>query len=71
MINLLIIMEWAVFTLGSITLPDKKKKSNNQKVLFVGRLINILAYILLRHLNWVKRYSTMKIVRIFFVRVYK
>ena len=51
MINLLIIVESAVFTLGSITLPDKKIKSNNYQVLCVGRLINILVYFLLRHFN--------------------
>ena len=44
MINLLIIVEWAVFTLGSITLPDKKLRSNNHHLLWVGRLINILVY---------------------------
>ena len=67
MINMQIIVESAVFTLGSITLPDKKIKSNNYQFLCVGRLINILVYFLLRHFNWIKRYSTMKIGRIFFV----
>ena len=67
MINLLMIVEGAVFTLGSITLPDKKIKSNNYQLLCVGRLINTFVYFLLRHLNWIKRYSTMKIGRIFFV----
>ena len=67
MIVLLMIMEGDVFTLGSITLHDKKKKSNNHQILCVARLINILAYFLLQHLNWIKRYSTMKIGRIFFV----
>ena len=70
MINMQIIVESAVFTLGSITLPDKKIKSNNYQFLCVGRLINILVYFLLRHFNWIKRYSTMKIGRIFFVWVY-
>ena len=51
----------AVFTLGSITLPVKKIKSNNCQVLCVGRLINIFVYFLLRHLNWIERYSNMKI----------
>ena len=67
MINLLIIVERAVFTLGSISLPDKKIRSNNYQLLCAGRLINILVYFLLKHLNWIKRYSTMKIGRIFFV----
>ena len=49
------------FTLGEITLPDKMIKSNNYHFLCVGRLINILVYILLRHLNWIEIYSTMKI----------
>ena len=43
MINLIMIMKWAVFTLGSITLSGKKIKSNNYQVLCVGRLINIFA----------------------------
>ena len=34
----------AVFTLGSITLPDTKIKSNNYQFLCVGHLINILVY---------------------------
>ena len=50
-INLLMIVELAVFTLGSITLPDKKITSINYQLLSVGRLINILVYFLLRHLN--------------------
>ena len=57
----------AVFTLGSIDLPYKKIKSNNCQFLCVGRLVNILVYFLLQHLNWIERYSTMKIIRIFFV----
>ena len=44
MIVMLMIVEYAVFILGSITLPDKKIKSNNYQRLFVGCLINILAY---------------------------
>ena len=32
----------AVFILGSITLPDKKIKSNNYQFLCVRRLVNIL-----------------------------
>ena len=30
-----------VFTLVSITIPDKKIKSNNYQFLYVGRLVNI------------------------------
>ena len=67
LINFLMIMEKAVCTLGSITLQDKKIKSNNYHFLCVGRLINILALFLLRHFNWVERYSPMKIGRFFFV----
>ena len=44
MINLLMIVERADFTSGSITLPDKKIKSNNYQFLCVGRLINVLVY---------------------------
>ena len=55
------------FHLRLNTLPEKKIKSNNYHFLCVGRLINILVYFLLRHLNWVERYSTMKIGRYFFV----
>ena len=36
----------------------------------VGRLINILVLFLLQNLNWIERYSTMKIGRFFFVWVY-
>ena len=57
----------AVFTIGSITLPDKKIKSNNYQFLCVGRLVNILVHFLLRHLNWIERYSIMNIGHIFFV----
>ena len=32
------------FYLSSITVPDKKIKSNNYQLLCVGRLINILVY---------------------------
>ena len=39
------------FTLGQITLPDKKIKSYNYQFLCVGRLINILVYLLLQHLT--------------------
>ena len=60
-----------MFTLGSITLHDKKIKSNNYQFGCVLRLINILVLFLLRHLNWIDRYSTMKIGRNFFVIVYK
>ena len=70
MMNFLMIMEKAVCILGSITLHDKKIKSNNYKFLCVLRLINILVLFLLRHLNWIDRYSTMKIGRYFFVLVY-
>ena len=34
----------AVFTIGSITLPDKKIKSNNYQFLCVGQLVNILVH---------------------------
>ena len=47
MINFLMIVELAVFTLGSITLPDKKIKSNNYIFLRVGHLINILVLVFL------------------------
>ena len=67
MMNFLMIMEKAVCTLGSITLYDKKIKSNNYQFLCVLRFINILVLFLLRHLNWIDRYSTMKIGRNFFV----
>ena len=66
MINFLMIMEKAVRLLGSITLQDKKIKSNNYQFMCVGRFINILVLILLRHLNWIENYSTMKIGRFFF-----
>ena len=66
MINFLMIMEKAVCTLGSITLHHKKIKSNNYQFLCVLRLINILVLFLLRHLNWIDRYSNMKIGRNFF-----
>ena len=43
MINFLIIIENAVYTLGLITLQDQKIKSNNIFFfLCVGRLINVL-----------------------------
>ena len=67
MINSLMILEKAVHTLGSITIHDKKIKSNNYQFLCVLRLINISVLILLRHLNWIDRYSTIKIGRYFFV----
>ena len=70
MINLLMIVDWALFTLGSITLRDQKIKSNKYQLLCAGRLINVLVYFLPKHLNWIKRYSTMKIGHIFFVWVY-
>ena len=69
MINFLIIIENAVYTLGLITLQDQKIKSNNIFFLCVGRLINILVLFLLQHLSWIERYSTMKIGRFFFVWV--
>ena len=65
MINFLMVMEKAVCTLGSITLHDKKIKSNSYQVVCVLRLINILVLFLLLHLNWIDRYSTMKIGRYF------
>ena len=52
-------------TLGLITLEDKKIQSNNYLFLCVGRLTNILVYFLLQHLNWIERYSTVKIGRFF------
>ena len=67
MINFLMIMGKAVCTLGLITLQDQKIKSNNYHFLCVGPLINILVLFLLQHLNWIERYSTMKIGRFFFV----
>ena len=67
MINFLMIMEKAVCTLGSITRHDKKIKSNNYQFLCVLRLINILVLFLLQHLNWIDRYSTLKIGCFFFV----
>ena len=67
MINFLMIMGKAVYTLGLITLQDQKIKSNNYHFLCVGRLINILVLFLLQHLSWIERYSTMKIGRFFFV----
>ena len=66
MINFLIIMEKAVCTLCLITLQDQKIKSSDYHFLCVGRLINILVLCLLQHLNWIERYSTMKIGRFFF-----
>ena len=61
------IMEKAVCTLGLITLQDQKIKSNNYHLVCVGRLINIFVLFLLQNLNWIERYSTMKIGRFFFV----
>ena len=51
MIIFLMIMEKAVCTLGSITIQDKKIKSNNYHFLSVLRLMNILLLFLLRNLN--------------------
>ena len=70
MINFLMIKEKALCTLGLITLKVKKIKSNHYHILCVGRLINILLLFLLHYLNWIERYSTMKIGRFFFVLVY-
>ena len=71
MINFLMIMEKAVYTLRLITtLQDKKIKSNNYNFLDVGRLINILVLIVLQNLNWIERYSIMKIRRFFFLFEY-
>ena len=66
-INFLMIMEKAVCTLGLLTLQDKKIISNNYQFLCVGRLINILVLFLLQYLNWIERYSTMKIGLFFLV----
>ena len=63
-------MEKAVCTSGVITLQNQKRKSSDYRFLCVGRLINILFLFLLQHLNWIERYSTMKIGRFFFVWVY-
>ena len=60
-------MEKAVCTLGLITLQDQKIKSSYYDFLCAGRLINILVLLLLQHLDWIERYSTMKIGRFFFV----
>ena len=57
-------------TLGLITLQDQKIKSNNYHFLCVGRLINVLVLFSFQHLNWLERYSTMKIGCFFFVLVY-
>ena len=65
--NFLLIMEKAVCTLSLIILQDQKIKSNNYHFGSVGRLITILVLFLLQHLNWIERYSTMKIGRFFFV----
>ena len=70
MISFLMIMEKAVCTLGLITLQDQKTKSKKYHFLCVGRLINILVLFLLQHLNWIERYSTMKIGRFFFLFEY-
>ena len=56
-----------VCTLGLITLEDKKMQSNNYHFVYVGRLINILVLYLLQYLNWIERYSIVKIGRFFFV----
>ena len=67
MINFMVRMEKAVSIFGSITLQDKKIKSDKYHFLCVLRLINILVLFLLRYLNWIERYSTIKIGRFFFV----
>ena len=67
MINFLMIMEKAMYTLGLVTFQDQKIKSNNYHFLYVGRLISILVLFLLQHLSWIERDSTMKIGRFFFV----
>ena len=41
MIHLLMIVEWPAFTLGSITIPDKKLKWINYQLLCVGLLKKI------------------------------
>ena len=65
---MMMIMKKAVCTLGSITLQDKKIKNQIITIfLFDGRLIHILFLFLLRNLNRIERYSTMKIGRFFFV----
>ena len=67
MINFLMIMEKALYTLGLITLQDQKIKSNNYHFLCVRRLLNILVLFLLQRFSWIERYSTMEIGRFFFV----
>ena len=44
---------------------NNPSRSNNYNCLCVQRLINILFLFLLQHLNWIERYSTMKIGRFF------
>ena len=67
MINFLMIMEKAVCTLGLFTLQEEEIISNKYNFSCVGRLINILVLFLLQHLNWIERYSIMKIGHFFFV----
>ena len=67
MINFLMIIEKAVCTSGVITLQDQKIKSSDYHFLCVGRLINILVLFLLQHLNWIERYSSVKMGHFFFV----
>ena len=57
-------------TLGLIILQDQKIKSNNYHFVCVGRLITILVLFLLQHLNWIERYSTMKIGRFFCLSIF-
>ena len=63
MIDSLLTMKIAVFTLGSIAIPDKKIKSYHYQFSCVLRLSNSLVLFLFRYLNWIERYSTMKIGR--------
>ena len=65
--NFIVRIEKAVSIFGSIILQDKKIKSNNCYFLCVLRMISILVLFLLRYLNWIERYNTIKIGRFFFV----
>ena len=67
MINFLMIRGKAECTLGLLTLQDQAIKSYNYHFLCVGRLINSLVLFLLKFLNLIERYSTIKIGRFFFV----
>ena len=66
MIDMPMIVDKAVFNIGSITLPDKK--INQMISNFVCQTFHKpFGLFLLRHPNWIDRYNTMKIGRFFFV----